>query len=146
MLESVLNRQYSSQLTSTNPIPPPHLPAPGGPITGSFVPQTATMTAMNDYVVGPGQIGTIIEKYEINDSGEQSIPTACFLRQCFSTLGSQDPLGSPSLYKESQRSFFNILKVFICIKMSRKAYWLYKNCNLIRPTSKDYERLRNIDL
>lgn len=70
MLENILHRQYSTQITPTNTLGPPHLPPPGGPITGSFIPQTSAMTAMNDYVVGSGQFGTVIEKYEASDSGK----------------------------------------------------------------------------
>ena len=64
-LETVLNRQYSSQPT----MPTAHLPGPAAGATGSFVPQTAVV-AMNDYVSASTQFGVgSIEKYEASDSG-----------------------------------------------------------------------------
>ena len=72
-LETVLTRQYSTQLAPTDAMATPHLPAPAPAAAGSFVPQTAAMVAMNDYVSASTQFGAgVVEKYEASDSGEKS--------------------------------------------------------------------------
>jgi len=66
-LETVLNRQYGTQPA----MPTSHLPGPTAGATGSFVPQTAAMVAMNDYVSASTQFGvSVVEKYEASDSGK----------------------------------------------------------------------------
>ena len=76
-METVLNRQYGTQLAPTAAMTTPHLPAPAAP-PGSFVPQTAAMVAMNDYVAST-QFGGGVEKYEASDSGK----LGCCIGKCF---------------------------------------------------------------